>query len=172
MVGTKNLFLIILVFALSSQTAIAQVNTYALIEAQHLNLVMNAAQNAAIIQTEKECRSRIIPKKFLIAVRRLKRIQDLKKLVFVLETMTCELSEAGLEEIYNPIEKCFFHTIDIIASKQTPQAQDALDDIRRNCRSVGDAGGSLVFKQICRNHKMKILEMPKRFTTPQNEKYE
>ncbi len=166
----KQKFLIVFFFSqLSIQSAYSQINSHSLEQSHNLKLILNAAQCANTLQNAKLSHSDMPPKQFLTAVKQIKRVADLRRLVFILAEM--DDSEASLQSIHHPIERCFFHTINLIAKRRTPEAQDALDQIRKNCRLVGDAGGSLRFKQICRNNKMKCLNIPETLESPQEKEY-
>ncbi len=156
MVISKKLVFAFVALLISSAPVLAQINPNSLEQSKYLRLVLNAAQCANIPQSNKQLsKSGAPPIPFVKSVKQLKRVEDLKTLVYILDRM--QNGEASLNNIDIPLWNSFFHTIDLIAKKKTPEAQEALDCIRRECRTVRDGGGSLTFKQICRNHKMKCL---------------
>jgi len=141
-------------------------------EAKQLQIILDTAKLAAVPQIQSEMNRGKPPLAFVASVNKMKRVQDLKKLVFILHTMMEQNSEAGLTSLFFPLETCFYFTINSIASKHTREAQDGLDEIRMDCNQVGDAGGSLEFRQICRNNKMKCLKLPLRIAGPVKKVYE
>ncbi|QQR57718.1 MAG: hypothetical protein IPG59_22560 [Candidatus Melainabacteria bacterium] len=172
MVISKKLVFAFTILLSFSQASASELNRNTIREARQLQLVLDAAKLAAIPQSDNELRKGGIPWAFKAAIKKIARIEDLKKLVFILQTMMQNNSEAGLQHLYEPLERSFFFTINKIASFRTPEAQEALDQIRSDCPMVGDAGGSILFKEICRKNKMKCLKLPDRTFTSHKKEYE
>lgn len=171
MKNEKKLVFAFIALLISTAPVSGQINSNSLEQSKYLRLVLNAAQCANTPQSNKQLyKSGSPPFSFVKSVKQLKRVEDLKTLVYILDRM--QNGEASLQNIDFPLWNSFFHTINLIAKKKTPEAQEALDCIRRECRTVRDGGGSLTFKQICRNNKMKCLKLPFRIVEPHKTEYE
>jgi hypothetical protein len=172
MVISKKLVIAFAILLSFSQASASELNRDTVRETRQLHVVLDAAKLAAVPQSDKEMQKGGAPWAFKAATKKITRIEDLKKLVFILQTMMQNNSEAGLQRLYEHLDSSFFFTIDKIASARTPEAQTALDWIRSDCRTVGDAGGSILFKEICRKNKMKCLKLPYRTAAPHKNEYE
>ncbi len=172
MVISKKQVIAFTMFLSFSQASASELNRDTVRETKQLQLVLDAAKLAAVPQSDKEMQKGGAPWAFKAATKKITRIEDLKKLVFILQTMMQNNSEAGLHRLYEHLDSSFFFTINKIASARTPEAQEALDFIRSGCRTVGDAGGSILFKEICRKNKMKCLKLPYRTAEPIQKEYE